>query len=98
MKRFLAVLTVIMSLVISSAAMAKTGAKARQQVMQAGATGSVKLVNKIFSYDRPQTTPLLEWAKAATEKAKSERINRTGDQAQAPAMTEEEMMFSRDRD
>lgn len=96
--RGIATIVVIMTLIASAGAIAKTGTKAHNEVMQAGLAGSVKLVTKIFSDKRPTTTPLLEWARAATERAKRERLSREAGRTQAPNMSEEEMMFSRDRD
>lgn len=86
----------MLTLVASSASFAKTGNRVKAEVMQAGVAGSVKLVNTIFSVKRPVTTPLVEWAKAATERARMERLTRQS--GTAPTMTNEEMMISRDRD
>jgi hypothetical protein len=83
---------------LSQGAAAKTGHLLHSEVMHAGVTGSMAMVSEIFSAKRPAGTPLLDWAKAATERARLERIGRQGQQQVAPVMTEEEMIFSRDRD
>lgn len=78
---------------------AKTKPNAHSKLMQAGFAGSVKMVSVIFSVKRPPTTPLMEWAKAATERARQERLTRQAvPESQVPAMTEDEMRGSRDRD
>jgi hypothetical protein len=68
--------------------------------MQGAFVGSIKMVGAFFSPDRPETTSLLAWAQAATERARQERLHNQGvrKHASIPVMDEEEAMFSRDRD
>lgn len=58
----------------------------------------MKMMTEILSSKRPSNTPLSDWAKAATERARQERLTREERQHKVVLMTEEEMMFSRDRD
>lgn len=91
-------LVLLVGLVASNAAVAKTGHRAQNEIMQAGLKGSVKMVTTIFSVKRPAKTPLLDWAKATTEKAKLERIQREAASKNVPVMNQDQMEFSRDRD
>ncbi|HVZ38319.1 MAG TPA: hypothetical protein VHI13_03510 [Candidatus Kapabacteria bacterium] len=96
--RISVVLVLLAGLVASSAAFAKTGDRAQSEIMQAAMKGSVKMVTTIFSVKRPVNTPLLDWAKATTEKAKLQRIHREASRKDVPTMNQDQMEFSRDRD
>jgi hypothetical protein len=92
------VVVALVMVALSQGAMAKTGRLAHSEVMRAGVAGSMKMMSEIFSPDRPASTPLLDWAKAATERARVERLSRQETRQAVHVMTEDETMFSRDRD
>jgi hypothetical protein len=96
--RFIVVIAAFLMVGLSQGASAKTGRSLHSDVVRAGFTGSMKMMSEIFMAKRPADTPLLEWAKAATERARIERISRQGNHQPVSVMTEEETMFSRDRD
>jgi len=95
--RFIVVVAAILSLALTQGASAKTGRLLHNEVAHAGVQGSMKMMTEILSSKRPTTTPLADWAKAATERARQERLTRQ-ENRKVMLMTEEEMMFSRDRD
>ena len=97
----ISIVAVLLSLVVFQPASARTPRTMVQtRVMQGAFAGSIKMLGGFFSPDRPETTSLLAWAQAATERARQERLNNesTREHASIPVMDEEDALFSRDRD
>lgn len=95
-----AIVAVLLSLVVFQPASARTPrTMAPARVMQGAFAGSIRLVGAFFSPERPETTSLLAWAQAATERARQERLrNQETRHAAIPVMDEADALFSRDRD
>lgn len=86
----------MMALFIGQDAFAKT--KLPLMTMQAALTGSLKGAVTV-TLTKPSTSPLLKWARAASDKARQERMARVAAPA-APVQQadESDLTFSRDRD
>jgi len=95
--RFVVILAAVAALFVGQEAFGKTKAPVVAMQMQGVLSGSVKKAVMI-AIIRPVTTPLLEWARAAADKAREDRKVWQAQKSLIDKGSESDFVFSRDRD